>query len=257
MCPQDDPQRRRDIIKSIQKLDSDVSFFNQQKQQLLHELKSIPISERFVTISEEISSEEKVKLFKELFRGRTDVYAKYWLSIKTGKSGYSPVCKNEWVPKVCQRSTVRCSECPNREFIPFDESAIRKHLNGSLVAGIYPLFDGDTCYFLEVDFDKEGWQDNITAFKQTCSENNVPVAIERSRSGNGAHAWIFFENKLPAFTVRRLGSFLLTETMSKRYQLDMKSYDRLFSNQDTLPKGGFGNLIALPKPFLSNYLQHN
>jgi len=246
MDPQDDNRRYRDIIQSIQKLDSDISSFNRQKQLLLRELKSIPISERSVTISEEISSEEKVELFKELFCGRTDVYAKHWISRKTGKSGYSPVCKNEWVPKVCQRATIRCSECPNREFLPFDESVILKHLNGNLVAGIYPLLDGDTCYFLAVDFDKDGWQDNITVFKQTCSENNVPVAIERSRSGNGAHAWIFFEDKLPAFTARRLGSFLLTETMSKRYQLDMKSYDRLFPNQDTVPKGGLGNLIALP-----------
>ena len=246
MGPQDDNLKRRDILQYIQKLDSDISSLNQQKQQLLRELKSIPISERSVTISEEISSEEKVKLFKELFRGRTDVYAKYWISRKTGKSGYSPVCKNEWVPKICQRATVRCSACPNREFLPFDESAILKHLNGSLVAGIYPLLDGDACYFLAVDFDKECWQDNIIVFKQTCSENNVPVVIERSRSGNGAHAWIFFEDKLSAFSARRLGSFLLTETMSKRYQLDMKSYDRLFPNQDTLPKGGFGNLIALP-----------
>lgn len=246
MGPQDDNQKRHDIIQSIRKLDSSLSSLNQQKQQLLRELKSVPISERSVTISEEISSDEKVKLFKELFRGRTDVYAKHWTSRKTGKFGYSPVCKNEWVPKICQRSTVRCSECPNREFLPFDESTILKHLNGSVIAGIYPLLDGDVCYFLVVDFDKEGWQDNIIAFKQTCSEHNVPVAIERSRSGNGAHAWIFFEDRLPTFTARRLGSFLLTETMSKRYQLDMKSYDRLFPNQDTLPKGGFGNLIALP-----------
>ncbi len=192
MCPQDDSQRRRDIIKSIQKLDSDVSSLNHQKQQLLHELKSLPISGRLITISEEIFSEERVKLFKELFRGRTDVYAKHWISRKTGKFGYSPVCKNEWVPKICQRATVRCSACPNRELLSFDESAISKHLNGSLVVGIYPLLDGDTCYFLAVDFDKESWQDNITVFKQTCSENNVAVAIERSRSGNGAHAWIFF-----------------------------------------------------------------
>ncbi len=246
MDPQDDNQKRRDIIQSVRKLDSDISSLNQQKQQLLRELKSTSISEHSVVISEEISFEEKVKLFKELFRGRTDIYVKHWTSRKTGKSGYSPVCKNEWVTKICQRATIKCSECPNREFLPFDESAILKHLNGSLVAGIYPLLDGDVCYFLAVDFDKEGWQDNIIAFKQTCSENNVPVAIERSRSGNGAHVWIFFEDKLPAFSARRLGSFLLTETMSKRYQLDMKSYDRLFPNQDTLPKGGFGNLIALP-----------
>ena len=108
MCPQDDNQSRRDIIQSIQKLDSDISSLNQQKQLLLRELKSVPISERAVTISEEISFNEKVKLFKELFRGRTDVYAKRWVSRKTGKSGYSPVCKNEWVPKICQRASSQC-----------------------------------------------------------------------------------------------------------------------------------------------------
>ncbi len=246
MYPQDDLQRRRDIIQSIQKLDADIVSLNHQKQQLLHELKSIPIGESSVSVSGKFSLDEEVRLFKELFRGRTDVYAKYWISRKTRKSGYSPVCKNEWVSRICQRTTIKCSKCPHRELMPFDESVILKHLNGSLVVGIYPLLDGDTCCFLALDFDKDGWQDNVSAFRQVCFEYNIPVAVERSRSGNGAHVWIFFEDKLPAFTARRLGSFLLTETMSKHYQLDMKSYDRLFPNQDTLPKGGFGNLIALP-----------
>lgn len=246
MYPGDRSQKRCEILQNIRTLDGKIAFLNQEKQQLLHELRSAPIQDPAINISEDSSLTANVRLFKELFRGRTDVYAKYWISRKTGKSGYSPVCKNEWAPKICQKATVKCSGCPHREFVPFDESVISKHLNGSLIAGIYPLLDGDTCYFLALDFDGEGWQDNIAAFKQTCSENNVPVVIERSRSGNGAHVWIFFEDKLSAFTARRLGSFLLTETMSKRYQLDMKSYDRLFPNQDTLPKGGFGNLIALP-----------
>jgi superfamily II DNA or RNA helicase len=244
--PQDSFQKRSDILQSIQKIDSEVASFNQQKQQLLRELKSIPIGESSADIPGGSSFDGNVRFFKEFFRGRTDVYAKYWLSRKTGKSGYSPVCKNEWVSKICQKATIKCSVCSHREFLPFDESVISRHLNGGLIAGIYPLLDSDVCYFVALDFDGDGWQDNIIAFKQTCLEQNVPVAIERSRSGNGAHAWIFFEDKLSAFTARRLGSFLLTETMNKRYQLDMKSYDRLFPNQDTLPKGGFGNLIALP-----------
>ncbi len=246
MCPQDNSQKRHEILKTIQDLDNKISSFSQEKQKLLRELKSAPIDDLTVDISEDFSLNNNVRLFKDLFRGRTDVYAKHWVSRKTGKSGYSPVCKNEWVPKICQKATVKCSECPHREFMPFDESVILKHLNGSLIAGIYPLLDGDVCYFLAVDFDKEEWRDNVIAFKEICLEHNVPVAIERSRSGNGAHVWIFFDDKLSAFTARRLGSFLITETMSKRYQLDMKSYDRLFPNQDTLPKGGFGNLIALP-----------
>jgi len=246
MNPQDDNQKRRDIIQSIRNLDSKILSLNQQKQQLLSRLKSVPVVMRSVEVCENVPPEEKVRLFKELFRGRTDVYAKRWTSRKTGKSGYSPVCKNEWLPKICQKPAFKCLDCPHREFTPFDESIILKHLNGSLIAGIYPLLDEDVCYFLAADFDGDGWQDNITVFKQTCSEHNIPIAIERSRSGNGAHAWIFFEDKVQAVLARRLGSFLLTETMSKRYQLDMKSYDRLFPNQDTLPKGGFGNLIALP-----------
>ncbi|MDO9572462.1 MAG: DEAD/DEAH box helicase family protein [Candidatus Omnitrophota bacterium] len=244
--PQDHSQKHQDILQSIQKIDSEITFLDQQKQKLLHELKSAPISNHPINISEDFSVDKNVRIFKELFHGRTDVYAKHWVSRRTGKSGYSPVCKNEWVPKICQKATAKCSDCSHREFVPFDESVILKHVNGSLVIGIYPLLDGDVCYFLAVDFDKEGWQDNITVFKQACFEHDVPVAIERSRSGNGAHAWIFFGDRLSAFTARRLGSFLLTEAMSKRYQLDMKSYDRLFPNQDTLPKGGFGNLIALP-----------
>ena len=246
MCPQDSPQDRHEILQSIQDLDNKISSLTQQKQQLLRKLKSAPLDNLAVNISEDFTLDKNVRIFKELFRGRTDVYAKHWTSRKTGKSGYSPVCKNEWVPRICQKATAKCSDCPHREFMPFDESIISKHLNGSIITGIYPLLDGGACYFLALDFDKEDWQDNINAFRQICSEHNVSVAIERSRSGNGAHAWVFFENKLQAFTARRLGSFLLTETMSKRYQLDMKSYDRLFPNQDTLPKGGFGNLIALP-----------
>lgn len=242
----DDSWKHGDILRSIQKLDAEIAYLNQQKQQLLHELKSFPSGESPVIITGDFSFNEKIRLFKGLFRGRTDVYAKYWLSRKTGKSGYSPVCKNEWAPKICQRAVVKCFDCPYRELMPFDESVILKHLNGSFIAGIYPLLDSDACYFLAVDFDGDGWQDNIAAFKQTCSEHNIPAAMERSRSGNGAHAWIFFEDKLTALTARRLGSFLLTETMSGHYQLDMKSYDRLFPNQDVMPKGGFGNLIALP-----------
>ena len=145
MCPQDDFQRRRGIIESIQKLDTKISSFNQQKQQLLRELKSIPIIEPSVAIPEDFSPNEKVRLFKELFRGRTDVYAKHWISKKTGKSGYSPVCKNEWAPKICQKAIAKCSDCPHREFMPFDESVILRHLNGNLIAGIYPLLDGDLC----------------------------------------------------------------------------------------------------------------
>ena len=112
--------------------------------------------------------------------------------------------------------------------------------------GIYPLLADETCWFLTVDFDKTTWAEDASAFLETCASYQVPAILERSRSGNGGHVWIFFENPVPAVLARKLGSLLLTSTMNRRPEIGMDSYDRLFPSQDTLPKGGFGNLIALP-----------
>jgi hypothetical protein len=126
------------------------------------------------------------------------------------------------------------------------DAVIQKHLNGNITIGVYPLLQDENCYFLTIDFDKKTWQDDVRAFMETCKRKNVPAYLERSRSGNGGHIWIFFSEPVPAGLARQMGTFLITETMNQRHQLDMRSYDRLFPNQDTLPKGGFGNLIALP-----------
>jgi superfamily II DNA or RNA helicase len=112
--------------------------------------------------------------------------------------------------------------------------------------GIYPMLQDETCYLLAIDFDREDWQSDTGAFLETCYRFNIPAALERSRSGNGGHIWLFFEEAISASLARKLGSYLLTETMERRPELGLGSYDRLFPNQDTLPKGGFGNLIALP-----------
>jgi hypothetical protein len=111
---------------------------------------------------------------------------------------------------------------------------------------VYPLLEDETCGFLAADFDKRSWKDDVAAFFETCRIVGVPVAIERSRSGNGAHAWFFFTAPVRANVARRMGCYLITETMNRRHELSMESYDRLFPNQDTLSRGGFGNLIALP-----------
>jgi superfamily II DNA or RNA helicase len=195
----------------------------------------------------------KVALFRSLFRGREDVFPRRWENVKNGKSGYSPACDNEWEYDLCEKKKgpgagrrVTCGECHNRAFIAVSDEEIAKHLRGDQVMGVYPLLVDETCWFLAADFDKKSWQEDIAAFAQTCRHHDVPVAIERSRSGNGGHAWFFFSSPVPAVTARKLGCFLITETMARRHQLSMESYDQLFPNQDTMPKGGFGNLIALP-----------
>ncbi|MFT8321951.1 MAG: DEAD/DEAH box helicase family protein [Bacillus sp. (in: firmicutes)] len=188
---------------------------------------------------------ERILIFKNLFRGRTDVYALRWQS-KNGKSGYSPACEHEWKPIMCQKPTIKCVDCQHRTFLPLTDQVIYDHLIGKRTIGIYPLLQDETCWFLAVDFDKKNWQEDVRAFVDTCKELNVPACVERSRSGNGCHVWIFFQQAIPSSLARKFGSVLLSHTLEKRYQVGMDSFDLLFPNQDTLPKGGFGNLIALP-----------
>lgn len=196
--------------------------------------------------TENLSSEEKIAIFSHLFQGREDVYPKLWQNQKTGKKGYSPDCANEWIHGVCNKPRIRCGECPNQAFLPVTPEAILDHLQGRQVIGVYPMLKDETCRLLAADFDKEAWCEDVMAFTESCRDVGIPYAIERSRSGNGAHVWFFFSRPVTAATARKLGSYLITQTMSRRHQLGMTSYDRLFPNQDTLPKGGFGNLIALP-----------
>lgn len=189
---------------------------------------------------------EKVRVFRALFRGREDIFPTRFMSKKTGRAGYAPACANKFVRGVCDLPKVKCSECPNQAFMPVDDRVVFDHLRGRHVVGVYPLLKDETCWFLAIDFDKSSWQDDVGAFVETCRAMDVPVAVERSRSGNGAHAWFFFGAPVAAGLARKMGCYLLTETMSRRHQLSMGSYDRLFPNQDTMPRGGFGNLIALP-----------
>ena len=193
-----------------------------------------------------ISTQEKVALFRRLFRGRTDVYPIRWQSKTSDKTGYAPACANEWRAGVCEKPRIKCSDCGNRLLIPLSDSIIYDHLAGEHTIGVYPLLTDDSCHFLAVDFDEADWRDDARAFAQSCRELNIPVAVEISRSGNGAHAWVFFSSAVPARDARRLGTAIISHTCARTRQLKLTSYDRLFPNQDTMPKGGFGNLIALP-----------
>lgn len=203
-----------------------------------------------------LSNAEKIALFRSLFRGRDDAFPIRWQNSKTGKSGYAPACHNEWVRGLCEKPRVKCSICPNQAFVHVTEDVVKSHLQGRDVAnpgkaepftaGVYPLLTDETCWFLAADFDKQSWQRDALAFLTTCREKGVPAALERSRSGNGGHVWIFFSEPVPASEARKVGAHLVTETMERCPDLGFESYDRFFPSQDTMPAGGFGNLIALP-----------
>ncbi len=192
------------------------------------------------------STQQKVKLFRQLFRGREDLYALRWYSERSGRSGYAPACTNEWREGICEKPRVACRDCQHRELLPLTDAAIYGHLAGEHTLGLYPLLENDHCLLLAVDFDEEDWREDARALLRSCQELKVPAALEISRSGQGAHVWVFFDDAVPAREARRLGAALISHTCAAARQLRLSSYDRLFPNQDAMPKGGFGNLIALP-----------
>lgn len=241
--------KENDVLKSLLKSHG-IEYETRMKEDMnkpIYSLVSVP------TIS--LSIDERIRLFQSLFKGREDVFARRWFSKTTGKSGYQPVCINEWKQGVCDKKKYRCVICPNRNFSPLTTQDMYRHLEGKDeyccdVVGLYAIMQDNNCAFLCADFDdkncKYGYKEDVLAFVGVCSEWLIPYAIERSRSGNGAHVWIFFEAPLPASKARRLGNAILTEAMTRNGQMSFNSYDRFFPNQDYLPEGGFGNLVALP-----------
>ncbi len=191
------------------------------------------------------SVEEKISLFYGLFRGREDVYPVRWDNQK-GRSGYSPACGNEWYKVLCGKPKVKCGQCKNSRFLPVTDRVIHDHLAGKHTIGVYPILADGTCWFLAVDFDKSDWRTDVSTFLESCRHFDIPAYVERSRSGEGGHVWLFFDSAIPASTARQIGTLVLTHAMDQRPEVGLDSYDRLFPSQDTLPKGGFGNLIALP-----------
>ena len=206
-------------------LQSELRQLNKRRNSISQEITDI---QRKLSISKSsLSSLEKVLLFKSLFRGRTDVYPRRF-ETKQGKSGYAPVCINQWKTGLCNKPKIKCAECNNRNFESFTEETIYHHLKGhkvgehndkEFVAGVYPILPDDTCYFLAIDFDKKDWESDIKATIQTCVEISMEFVLERSRSGNGAHLWIFFNEPLPCDLSRKLGTLILTKTMEKYPEL--------------------------------------
>ena len=207
-------------------------------------------------VSKKSSPQEKINLFKSLFIGREDVFALRWFNFKSGKSGYSPVCENKWQSSKCDMKKHSCADCPFKLPVRLSEQYIFNHLAGRDFAcrdviGLYPLMEGDLCQFLALDFDNHGnnisqWKSDILAVKKVCNEYSIPSYMEISRSGNGIHLWIFFSEKVPAKQARNLGTNLLKAAMKQNHLISFESFDRMFPNQDEMPKGGYGNLIALP-----------
>ena len=208
------------------------------------------------TVTVTSSPQDKIRLFRSLFHGRTDVFPRRWQNAKTGKKGFSPVCRNEWIQGVCQKPKVKCSDCPHQAFVPIDDDVIAQHLRGApeprsdrgdeFVIGIYPILPDNSCWFLAVDFDGKTWESDAKSYLDSCRAHQVEAALERSRSGNGGHVWTFFSEPIPSSTARQLGTLLMTAALDRRPEIGFTSYDRFFPNQDTMPAGGFGNLIALP-----------
>jgi hypothetical protein len=169
-----------------------------------------------------LSTDEKDALFRRLFQGRTDIYPLRWQS-KAGKSGYSPACANEWRPGICEKPRIKCSGCGHRLLIPLSDQIIFDHLAGKHTIGVYPLLADDTCHFLAVDFDDADWREDALAFRSSCTEPGVPAALEISRSGNGAHIWIFFRSAVPARDAQRLGTAIISHTCARMRQLKLAS----------------------------------
>ncbi len=244
-------QHLQDLEKRLERLDADRIFLLREIQVLREELlkeeeESRPLLGRPIAKVSLLTNASKVQLFLNLFRAREDVFPKRWENLKTGKSGYAPVCKNEWAKPLCEKPKIRCTDCKNQKFLMLDEQAVEEHLRGDLTIGTYAIRADDSCVFLACDFDESTWQLDVATFRETAQALGVEVAVERSRSGNGAHAWIFFEEPIPAKTARSLGTLILAKCSERNLRLSLESYDRFFPSQDYLPKGGFGNLIALP-----------
>lgn len=238
---------REELIKLIEQKELELRKLSNEISLLKLELQGENDSQ-----TSKMSIQKKIKIYSDYFKGRDDVYP--YLSINkndSNKKYYIPACMNEWKQGICNKTMGKpCKSCQYRENKPLTMDVIKRHIYSNQTIGIYPMLDDETCYFLAFDFDDKKDENNIKedvlAFASICDKYNVPISIEKSRSGKGVHVWIFFEDKIKALTARKLGSLLLSKTMEIRDCLKIDSFDRMFPNQDYLPKGGYGNLIALP-----------
>lgn len=246
------------IRQRLLQIDETIAQLQAEKRQLENQLRAENLgqADSFLPASQQILSanlptqtllttEQKLQLFNERFYGRQDVYAYRWRN-KQGKSGYSVACQHEWQVGICHKPKIKCADCQHRRFKPLDFTVLYEHLSGNITAGIYPLMPDNTCRLLAIDLDKADWQQVVSTIRTVCDSWQIDYLVERSRSGNGAHIWFFFAEPILASKARQLGTLILDGAMEQYPALSFESYDRMFPNQDTMPIGGFGNLIALP-----------
>jgi len=241
--------RRKMVLDRLERLRNNTFSLSKDSGEISKQTFSL-------SVNHNSAEADKIDLFRDLFKGREDVFPRRFESAKSGKSGYQPECQHQWIRGLCRKPRVKCADCDSRDFTPVTDEVIRNHLVGrdltkprstkDFTIGVYPLLPDETCWFVAVDFDKKEWQKDVKAYVAACREKGVPVAVERSRSGSGAHIWLFFCEPVPARLARQLAALMLTIAMRQRPELGFDSYDRFFPSQDTMPKGGFGNLIALP-----------
>jgi hypothetical protein len=237
---QNEVQRLKEILAEHDILLPDSKKEHSEKQRRL------PSPGEVAKVGTLTDNHAKITLLRSLFRGREDVYAERWRT-KDWTWAYRPAGQRNWLAVLASRpEDHKRVDRETRTLYPITDEVVRQHLAGKKTIGIYPLLVDETCWLLAADFDKTTWQEDSLAFIEACQGAGVPAYLERSRSGNGGHVWIFFELPIPAVLARKMGCALLTQTMERRHHVGLDSYDRFFPNQDTLPKGGFGNLIALP-----------
>ncbi len=256
------PEAQESSEQRLRALEQRLKQLEAERTEVLHAIKEVKRTDGWETVPTQVNEsallgrplrdatpitpDEQIDVFLQLFRCRESVYPKRWENAKSGKSGYAPDCRNEWVKPLCQKPTIRCTDCGHQAFLPLNEDAVRAHIQGQLTIGTYAIDADDSCVFLACDFDGGGWKEDVRAYRESARVLGLDVAVERSRSGQGAHAWIFFAGKVPARLARNVGTLILSRCLEARHQLSMTSFDRLFPSQDYVPKGGFGNLIALP-----------
>ena len=195
---------------------------------------------------------DKLELFRNLFTGRKDVHA-HGYRRKDGGIGYTPACANEWKPGICPKANhhrIKCAECRSRTFLELNDAAIIAHFKGSDdrlrdVIGQYVLDKDCNTNVLVIDFDKADWKEATNAIRLVVKNHGINAAVERSRSGNGAHIWFFFLEPINAKTARDFGSCLIAEAAALNKTITFEAFDRMIPAQSTIPEGGFGNLIAL------------